>query len=205
MILAPLRVSNKIQLQDPDNDIRLAKFDSKFKVPVVINAEHSEIHEGCSFERHIDSANAHVSSLNVAFKTLNSAKLAHMVFGFTASDTVLFEIFEGATWTQGSGTLLTIFNNERDSGGNSLVMLEDNGQPTFTASNAVIQDVTGIAGGIVFENQYTYSEKKSGGDTRQSSHEWDLKRDTTYIIRMTETSGNCKMSIDLHWYEHTTG
>lgn len=191
-------------LQDPEDPTRLGEFDNKFKIPVNINVEHHKIHEGLSFERHIDSADADVASLNVAFKTKAGTKLAHILFGFSASSAVLFEIIEGASWTQGSGTALDIFNLDRDAG-NSEIILEDKNQAAFTASNQVIQDVTGIAGGVIFEKQYCYSEKKQAGDTRAGSHEWLFKPDTTYIVRITQTGGNCKQSIDLHWYEHTNG
>lgn len=170
-----------------------------------ITQEHYKIHNGENFERHIDSANLAVASLNVAFKTLSGTKLAHMIFGLSMSDEVLLEIIEGATWTQGSGTALNIFNNNRNSGA-STIILEDKNQPTFTASNQVIKDVTGIAGGTTFENQYTYNAGLGAiisAETRTAAHEWILKPDTTYIARTTQTDGNCKMSIDLHWYEHT--
>ena len=194
-------------LQDPNDNTRLGEFDNKFQVPIHISVEHHEIHEGDSFERHIDSANAAVATMNVAFKTLAGTKLAHTLFGYGMSDEVLIEIIEGATWTQGSGSLLTVFNHERDSGGSSELILENQGQPTFTASNAIIKDVTGIAGGTIFENQYTYNAGLGASmtaETRTDGHEWVLKANTTYIIRVTQTGGNCKMSIDLHWYEHTT-
>jgi hypothetical protein len=193
-------------VQDPDDDTRTGKFDSKVKVPIFQNTEHAEIHAGDSFERHIDSVNAAVVGLNAAFKTLSGTKLAHMLFGFGSSDEILWEILEGATWTQGSGSLLTVFNHNRNEGGASAIILEDQGQPAFTASNSIIKNVTGIAGGTVFENQYTYNAGVGlnlSAETRAAHHEWVLKANTTYIARMTQTGGNCKMSIDLHWYEHT--
>jgi hypothetical protein len=170
-----------------------------------ISLEHSKIHDGVSFERHIDSANAAVASLNVAFKTLAGTTLAHMIFGWSSNDEVLFEIIEGATWTQGSGTALTIFANNRDVGGSSTVILEDKNQAEFTASNQMIKDVTGISGGTTHENQYTYNAslgQQFQAESRQAAHEWVLKNGTTYVVRITKTDDNCKMSINLHWYEH---
>lgn len=183
-----------------------AKKDVMTGLDINIPSDHSEIHKGSSFERHIDSGNLAVASLNVAFKTVNSTEKAHMLFGHGMSDEILIEIFEGATWDQGSGSALDIHNHNRDNGATSTVILEDVNQPTFTASDQVIKDVTNVAGGTVFENQYTYNAgqgAKVEAETRSAEHEWVLKPNTTYVIRMTQTGGNCKMSIDLHWYEFT--
>lgn len=196
-----------VVLVDPNNSARKNKFDSKFQALVRINLEHSKIHEGVSFERHIDSNNALVASLNVAFKTLAGTKLAHILFGWASSDEILFEVIEGATWTQGSGIALEIINVNRDNGSESLVILEDKNQSSFTASNEVIKDVTNIAGGTVIDPQFTYNASLGVAvvaESRSAFHEWVLKKDTTYVVRMTQTDGNCKMSINLHWYEHTS-
>lgn len=199
-------VVGSVRQVDPDDDTRLGAFDSKFKSPISVDSEHSEIHECHSFERHIDSANTAVATLNVAFKTLSGSKLAHMIFGFSSNDEILFEVLEGATWTQGTGTALTVFNHNRDCADPSTVILEDKNQATFTASNQVIKDVTGISGGTVFENQYTYNAGLGAAvsaETRNAAHEWNLKDNTTYVVRMTQTDGNCKMTATIHWYEHT--
>lgn len=193
-------------LTDPLDDSRQWEFDNLFKTPAIISIEHHEIHEGSSFERHIDSSNAAVAGLNVAFKTLTGSKLAHMLFGWSSNDEILFEIVEGATWTQGTGTALTINNVNRNNGNASTVILENKNQAEFTASNQMIKDVTGVSGGTVFDNQYTYNAglgASVAAETRNALHEWPLKNNTTYVVRMTQTDGNCKMSITLHWYEHT--
>ena len=197
--------SNSI-ITDPDGIRFGIEQDAKHAAPLVATIEHHEIHEGCSYEVHVNSANADVAALNIAFKTLDSSKLAHMVFAWDNDDDILFEIIEGATWTQGTGTERAIQNHNLDTGGASVVILEDKGQATFTASNTVIQDVTGIAGGTVRDNQYTYRTGvggTGGGESRAATHEWILKRNTTYIIRSTQTGGNCRMTNTLHWYEHT--
>lgn len=173
----------------------------------VINFEHHEIHEGDSFERHVDSANAAVATMNVAFFTASGTKKAHMLFGWSSSDEIFWEICEGATWTQGTGTVQNVFNINRDTGdGGSTVILEDDTQPTPTANNQILKDVTVTACTKLIDNQYTYNAglpQSSSAETRQSGHEWVLKPDESYLIRMTKTDANCKMSINLHWYEHT--
>lgn len=188
-----------------DGTFHLVEIDSVSHALSVISFEHHEIHEGHSFERHIDSANAAVAGLNVAFKTAPGTKLVHMLLGWSSNDEVLVEGLEGATWTQGTGTATTFYNHNRETINTSTAILEDKNQATFTANHQIIKDVTGIAGGEVFEKQYTYNAGLGAATTvesREAGHEWVLKPDTTYVIRLTQTDGNCKMSIDLHWYEH---
>jgi hypothetical protein len=189
-----------------DEEGRELEFDNKFKVPVFATIEHHEIHEGDSYEIHIDSANAAVASLNLAFRTLPGEKLVHLLCGWSSSDEILFEIVEGAGWTQGTGTATTFYNLERNSSNTSTTILENKNQATFTASNQVIKNVTGVAGGTVLDKQYTYNAsvgQNRTAETRNATHERILKSNTNYLIRMTQTDGNCKMSISFFFYEHT--
>jgi len=189
-----------------DSTVKNARLDALTESLVCISFEHHEVHDGDSFERHIDSGNANVASLNVAFKTVDTGKLVHMLFGFGTDDEVLWEIIEGAIWTQGTGTALDINHHNRKASSPSVAILEDVNQATFTASNQFIQDVTGIQGGTIFENQYIYNAsigQNRSAEARTSGHEWVLRPDTTYVVRVTQTDGNCKMSINLHYYEST--
>jgi hypothetical protein len=200
----PIANAKNMVLVDPTNPSRQAEFDNKFKVPVHINVEHYAIHKGDSFEIHIDTADTAVTGLDVAFKTLAGSKLAHMIFGFAASDTVLWQIYENATWDPSSGTAIPSKNNNRDDNGNSEVVLENTTTGSFD-TGGITKDPTNpsVAGATLFEQQYTYTTKVAGGDTRQAAHEWVLKNDTQYLVRITKTSAsNAKYSIDLHWYEH---
>ena len=60
----------------------IANVDSMTNSLQIIEFEHHEIHEGNSFERHIDSANLAVATINVAFFTASGTKKAHMLFGW---------------------------------------------------------------------------------------------------------------------------
>lgn len=191
-----------------DNKGTVINFDNYFSTPIVQQIGHSKIHAALNFERHISSLNLAVASLNVAFKTAPGQNLAHMLFGFEMSDEIQFEIIEGATWTQGSGAPFDIFNNNRNIGGNSVVILEDVNQPTFTASNQVTKNITNISGGINIDpDRFTYNAGLGAiisSESRGATHEWVLKADETYVVRVTATNSDCKMTIDLHWYEHTS-
>jgi len=192
-------------LADPEDISRLAEFDNYFKALLCQTIEHHKLHEGYTWKKYIHSANLAVTTMNVAFKTLPGDKLAHMLFGFSSNDEILFEIIEGATWTQGSGTALDLVAVNRAKGGTSEVILEDKAQVTFTASNQVIKDVTSVAGGTVIDDQYTYNASLGANkfvESRSAGHEWPLKPNTSYVVRMTKTDQDCKMTIGLIHYEH---
>ena len=174
----------------------------------VISIDHHKIHDAVSHEFHADTANVVSAGLNVAFKTKAGTKVAHMLFGLDISDEVKVELIEGATWTQGSGTAIDIEFVNRYVRALSGLLLEDKNQATFTASQQVIQDVTGISGGTVFDRQYTYNAGLGASivaESRETRHEWPLDVDTTYIMRLTQTNGNCKLTISGHWYEQEHG
>ena len=130
---------------DPDDPTRMAEFDSLFKIPFTISGEHHETHEGASYERHVDSGNVATSSLNATFKTAAGTKRMHILVGWSSDDETLFEIIEGATWTQGTGLALDVFNLRRDITASSSVIQENVNQPSFTANSQVMKDVAGIS------------------------------------------------------------
>jgi hypothetical protein len=197
--------TQKSQVVDGGGEV--ANIDSVSGSMQVINFEHHALHEGNSYEIHIDSANAAVATLNVAFKTLAGTGKVHMLFGWASNDEIKWEILEGATWTTDTGTVTTVYNQNRDSANVSTLILEDDtATPTFTATNSVLKDVSITGAGTAIDTQYTYNAGLGvavSAESRRGSHEWLLNDNTTYVVRMTQTDGNCKMSIDLHWYEHT--
>jgi hypothetical protein len=171
-----------------------------------LTTEHHHIHEGIAHKVHVNSANSAVASLNIAFKTAPGNKIAHMLFGFDINDECLVEIIEGATWTQGSGTLVDVQFINRYLRKKSELILNNKNQATFVSTQQVLKDVTGITGGVVFDPQYTYNASvgaNKNSETRSAGHEWTLNSDTTYIYRITKTDANCKITGTLNWYEKT--
>lgn len=186
--------------KDDDGNIAPIRINGDSGGLITIETEHEKVHDGVSFCRQIDSNNSAVATLNAAFKTKDSGDI-HILFEFGASDTAQFELIEGATWDQGSGTALDIFNHKRD-GGDSTLVLEDKNQVAFTASNQLIQDVTTVTGGTVIYNKFTYAARQVGGGSRSVVIERELKADTTYVFRAAKTGGGtAKLDIDLNWYE----
>jgi hypothetical protein len=181
--------------------------DASTNALISVTNEHHEIHDGSSYEIHVDSANATVASMEIAFKTLTGSKLAHMLFGFSSNDEISFAIYEGASWDASSGTAVPAKYNNRSVAAVSTLILEDTTTGSFDTIGVTKNPTNSAVGGADrMEFQYTYNASLGvsvTAESRHAAHEWVLKANTTYLIIMTATDANCKMSIDLHWYEHT--
>lgn len=184
-------------LTDPSDGSRLAEFDNKFKIPIFINLEHHEIHEGDSY---IADKEVTAASLDLAFKVPAGTKRMHLIFQWAAESKAHVEIYEGRTWTAGTGSTVTIFNRDRNTPKSSQVQ-EDTGG-SFVANMAVIQDPTGQAGGTIIHDEYSWSDKKQTVRNRDVA-EFILKNDETYVVKLTSDDGAKGLHIALHWYEHT--
>lgn len=193
MILAPLRVSNKIQLQDPGDSARLARFDVLDKIPVFIPSSHSHIHSGHRFfySELVTLALAAVRDiLLVTPDTINWAHFTELSIAGNKETNV--KVYEGTT-TSADGTGLTEINRNRNSATVSTTVLTHT--PTIT-------DV----GALIFEVQFgeatgpASSRAGGAGATRQ---EVILKQNTKYLIRITSAANDNDISNFFDWYEHT--
>ena len=184
-------------IQDPNDATRFGEFDSKFQIPVVIDVAHHEIHEGDSYiaDNVVDAA-----GLDLAFKIPTGTKRAHLIFQWAAESKAHIEIYEGRTWTAGSGSKVVIYNRDRNSTNTSQTQEDTTG--TFGANMGVVKNPTGQAGGTVIHNEYSWSDKKETVRNRDVS-EFILKNNSTYLIKLTSDDGVKGLHIALHWYEHT--
>lgn len=178
--------------------------DEKVNAGITITQEHHEIHEGNSFETHVyDTA---TTSLTVAFKVANStdtSKEMHMVFGFGASAPVVFQIWENATWDNGTGISKQVNYQNRNKERTSETLLNDL-SGSFIANNTLIvnPDNPDFTNAILIDDQITVVSKQAGGESRIGGHEWILCNGCTYVITMTN-GANTLMEQNYHYYETT--
>lgn len=169
---------------------------------VSIDFPHHEAHEGDSFISDAVSGSLGLNdTLSLAFKTPDSTKLAHIIFGLVTKAAGHICIIEGASWDNQSGSLNPIFNRRRESLNNS-ILLEDSGQATFTATDNIILDPTNITGGTEIHDLYTFQQQNTTFE-RRDDREFILKPDTTYVFQYVADSGANAGQIILIWYEHT--
>jgi hypothetical protein len=173
-----------------------------------ISYPHHEVHEGSSFNSDaVDETMADDETIILAFKTMPGTKRAHMFFGFHTLVGGDLAVWEGATWTTSTGTLNPIINRKREASMNSSGLLEDKtATPTFTATNNILLNPTGLNTGSAtkIHNPFAWGERKQllAGGTREIE-EYILKPDTQYAVVFTADGGSNKGQITLGWYEHT--
>lgn len=194
----------QILIQDPDDSTRLTHLDNLHLALITIPIEHHEVHEKQAFV--VVGTNlllGNNDTLILAFKTGNTTQRMHLVVDFSTLAGGYANILEGATWTQGSGTLETIFNRNRTAPITPSMILEDQGQPTFTASEAAILDPAILTTGTVLPPAYAFGSKNNTPSALRGQSEWVLAVNTQYAIRFTSTSANNQAQLALRPYEHT--
>jgi hypothetical protein len=174
---------------------------------VVISYQHADVHQGSSYKSDvIDGSLSDSETIILAFKTAAGTKRAHLIAEFSTLVGGNLEIWEGVTWTAETGSLNPILNRWRQSSMNSSMMLENSGQPTFTATDNLILNPTGLSTGTAISVHHLYAwgkkEKFAGGSVRDIE-ELILKPDTQYAVVFTASGGSNAAQIILNWYEHT--
>lgn len=196
--------ARRVLIQDPNDSERVASFDTMFKTLLFLDVPHFEVHEGHAFiSDAVDTSMADTATLILAFKTPAGTKRAHMVIEFTTLVGGHLDIIEGPTWDNQSGTKNPIYNRFREAAMTSSVLLEDQAQPGFVASDNVILNPTNVAGGTVLHDLYGFGKKEKFPSDSRDVSEWILKPDTQYAIRFTADGGSNKGQVILNWYEHT--
>jgi hypothetical protein len=188
-------VAVRIQVQKPDTLTGAIS---------VIDYEHHEIHAGSSFNvSATDTSLANGETLNIAFKTPAGTKRVHLIDECAILISGYLEIIEGCTWNNQTGTKVPIYNRKREATMRSSILLEDQAQLAFVASDNVMANVVNVAGGTIISTQYAFGARNTIGIVTRNTNEWILKPDTTYCIRLTSSDNNNKAEIVLDWYEHT--
>jgi len=172
---------------------------STFQIPVMdanthvllgIDVAHSKIHSGDSFYRKdwLDLTNGQV--YDILCVTPDTARYAHIVVEFASELESNIKVYEGAT-ASNNGTAITVFNRNRNSATNSTTLLYHT--PT----------VAGGAEGMNIAN-YKIGSSRAVGGNEGSRLEIILKRNTKYLIRITNDTANANWFAFLaDWYEHT--
>ncbi len=196
--------ASAVSLQDPDDATRQGEFDTLFKIPVVIDVAHHEIHEGDSFHcGSIDTAMGNTDTLIIAFKTPSGTKRVHMFHSFITLTGGHLEIIEGPTWTNQTGTKQPVYNRKREASMSSSALLEDQAQAGFVASDNMILNPTGLSGGTAIHTHYAYGQKNQFTGRGRDTEENILRPDTQYAIKFTSDAASNAAQMLLDFYEHT--
>jgi hypothetical protein len=173
-------------------NVQIGPGDPISNVPVVIEYEHHQVHEG---EQHgysnLTSSLASGSSkdfrINVPAALDTVYEAPHMVFEVITSLEAEAYIYEGMTYTAGNGgTERTSYNRNRL------------GVPA-TAATKIFEDPTPATTGTNLWIGLTGSANRAGASGR-SLTEWILKPGD-YLFRVTSRANGCKILVRFEWYE----
>ena len=190
-------------ITDPNDPTRHAEFDNLFQIPITIDVEHHEIHEGDSFlAEHIESG----TGFSLCFKVPAGTKRDHILLSWAAESKAEVSIFEGREWDASTGSLVTIRNRERNNGGASQLQ-EDQSTGSFIANSSVILNPGNIglgcnAVGIEIKHFEVWSDKRAT-EHAMGHNEWVLENDEVYVFTFLSNDGAKGGQITLDFYEHT--
>ena len=156
----------------------------------VIDYAHHEIHEGDHFfvRDFVDLGNS--ATRDILLISPNSTKVAHLTLEIDHELEGSVKLYE-TTVTSANGTAIPRINRKRNgSDGSGMLVFHT---PTVSAV------------GTLLEQDQKGSGNKFGNIANRASEEIMLKRNTKYLIRMTNiTANNNLFNWTIDWYEHTS-
>lgn len=191
--------TNPIPVIQTDSAGRKAELDNLFKVPIIIDVQHHEIHEGDSFSATHDDTLANGGTISLSFKTPATTKQPHFTFLGRSSGESSICLNEGVTATSSTGNQHPVYNRKRDSA-NETDLLEDTAGTGFTAGN--IAEGATISGGTCIYEEHFGAGQTRGGATA-GRNEFLLAPDTEYEVVLTSEAASNDCEVILDWYEHT--
>lgn len=169
-------------------NVQIGPGDPISNMPVVIDAALHHLHEGETHQyTYTPTALANGNNLDHRFvvPTLTATtRTPHIIIELDSTGECWLFLYETPT-TSANGTLQTVVNKNRNS--------------ATTPGSTVYLAPTVTAVGTFLSAWIVGSGEKSGGSTRESI-EWDLKSNTTYLIRVTAKNAN-NICLRFIWYE----
>ena len=173
---------------------------------VTVTFEEQELHAGHAFTSDfVDETLGDGDTIILVWKTPSAPMFTHMVFGFTTLVGGDITLWEGVTWTTGTGVLNPILNRRRDSATTSDLLEDLTATPVFTATDNVLLNVTGLNTGVATELHHLHAwgerNRLAAGGARDTE-EWILDPDTLYALVYTADGAANKAQMIANWYEH---
>ena len=173
---------------------RVQEFDSIFKITIVIDTGHHEIHEGdhYMYSDQVDLPN--MGTQGYLITTPNTTKWSHFLWKVSGAIGARVELFEGTAKT--GTTLQTTYNNNRNSPNVAGTIIHKGVSGSVGVGDGTLIHISGFGSG------------SAGGESGETTRDTEviLKQNTKYIFRVTNRGTNSnKVNIHFDWYEHTSG
>lgn len=164
-----------------------------------IDNDHAYIHQKKMFNAFHKGTITAGGTLAFGFKTPATGYVHYRLAGIKPSaDKLDKQIFEDATFTATTGTLLVASNRNRNAPIASVVELRV--APTFTVNGTLLEGFSDFLPGTTSVGQ------SNEGTTGESKDEIVLKQNTTYRFLLTNGSAAANtVGIQFRWYEETYG
>ena len=187
------QIPKSATLHDPDDPSRQAEFDNLFKVPIVIDVAHHEIHEGNHFYiqgyLELDDTDTHYIKL----VTPDTLEWSHFIFDIRSTGICTTYLDEGASGGMAGGSGVTPINNNRNSSNTSSLVITS-GVTVATGYDLRLESDKWGANG--------FKENIGGGSAR--TDEFIFKQNTTYLRTFVSGADSNIIQFKASWYEHTS-
>lgn len=199
-----------IELLDPNDNARKAKFDTKFKIPIVINVEHHEIHEGGRYTAFFHNDVTNIGEMTViAFNIPAGTKRIHMVAIASVTSLTQFSIYESPSIDADEGTQKTPTNRDLNSSNQSILTSIE----TVPVANKIttMNEAQAAGANITKATEIWHEDigqsgnplSVAGGANRgQSEFILENGKQYAFILEALDNNDN-HCNLILEWYEHT--
>jgi len=164
---------------------------------IMSHLEHETVKGHSFYASTFDETLADEEGLILAFKTDPTQPMFFDIHAWGLLMTHI-QIYEGRTWTAGTGTQLDIFNRNRNSVNTSTVWEDTTG--AFLQTNHVIEKPAPNADGTLIVTHY-FAGKQIGARIDIPLF-LELKLDQTYVIYLASNKANNSGELGLSWHEH---
>ena len=158
-------------------------------IPVYIDYEHHQVHEGESHQYTLPPASlasgASIQHLFAVPSLSATTRTPHLVIEVGATAETWLYLYESPI-TAGSGTKQTSYNRNRNSG-------------TSACSTVWLEPAVSNSGSLL--SAWILGTGNRTGGTARDSLEWDLKSSTNYLITMIGKANGNDLVMRLQWYE----
>ncbi|MEE9119167.1 MAG: hypothetical protein V3U02_11340 [Calditrichia bacterium] len=197
-----------VTLFGPDG--RQAEFDNKFKIPIVIDSEHHEIHEGDRYTVFFENDVTNIGEMTViAFNVPAGTKRIHMVILASVTSLTQLSLYESPSIDVDEGTQKNPVNRDLNSSNESILTSIET---TPVENEVTTLDETQAAGANISKATELWHEDigQSGnplavaGGLSRGQTEFILENGKQYAVILEALDNNDNhCNIILEWYEHT--
>lgn len=192
-----LEATTEVRKQTPTGkalNVQIGPGDVISNIPVVIEFDHHQIHEGETWQyTSYGALNSATRNIRISVPLLEATTRTPHLLPEVICDatTASILLFEGTTWTAvGTDDSAKIYNRNRNVIGSPKTKIYVTGATTLTPN----------ADGVQIYQGYTVGANRSAVGSDRTLAEWDLKSNTEYCFRVTTTSNGICL-IRLNFYE----